>query len=88
MWHWDDVSVNEQEDREIVKSIILWSSNIFEGWGKNEIKMQCVQWHYYRRKMWCATQSRKMFADCSLELSTFLNDRFLTNQLHCKDDVL
>ncbi len=30
MWHWDDVSVNEQENKEIIKNIILWSDDISE----------------------------------------------------------
>ena len=39
MWHWDDVSVSEQESKEIVKNITLWSNNILEGWGKNRIEI-------------------------------------------------
>ncbi len=42
MWHWDDVSVNKQENREIIKNIILWSDDISENWDKNEIRMQCI----------------------------------------------
>jgi len=38
MWHWDDVSVNEQENKEIAENIILWSDDISEGWGENEIE--------------------------------------------------
>ncbi len=79
MWHWDDVSVSKQEDKEIAESMMLWSDDIFESWGKNEIEVQCMQWCYYRRDMWCAMQSRKIFINYSLKLSTLLNDKFLTN---------
>ncbi len=40
MWHWDDVSVNEQESKEIAENMMLWSDDIFEGWDKNEIEIQ------------------------------------------------
>jgi len=42
MWHWDDVSVSKQEDKEITENIILWSDDTSESWDKNEIEMQCV----------------------------------------------
>jgi len=51
MWHWDDVSVSEQESREIAESMMLWSDDTLEGWGKNEIEVQCVWWCYCERKM-------------------------------------
>ncbi len=43
MQHWDDVSVSEQESKEIVKNIMLWSDDIFKDWDKNEIRAQCIQ---------------------------------------------
>ncbi len=39
MWHQDDVSVNKQEDKEIIENIMLWSDNTLRSWDKNEIKM-------------------------------------------------
>ncbi len=39
MWHWDNVSVSEQEEKEIIKNIILWSNNILKSWDKNEIEV-------------------------------------------------
>ncbi len=39
MWHWDSVSVSEQEDREIAENMMLWSDDILESWGENEIEM-------------------------------------------------
>jgi len=42
MWHWDDVSMSEQRDKEITKSMMLWSDDIFENWGENKIEMQCI----------------------------------------------
>ncbi len=44
MWHWDDVSVSEQEDKKIAESIMLWSDNILESWDKNRIETQCAQY--------------------------------------------
>jgi len=51
MWHWDDVSMSKQESKEIIKNIMLWSDDTSESWGKNEIEMQCVWWHYCKREM-------------------------------------
>ena len=43
MQHWEGVSVSEQENKEIVESMMLWSDNILEDWGKNRIEVQCIQ---------------------------------------------
>jgi len=51
IWHWDDVSVSEQENKEIAENTMLWSDNILEGWGENRIEVQCVWWHYCKREM-------------------------------------
>ncbi len=51
MWHQDDVSVSKQENREIAKSMMLWSDDISESWGKNRIEAQYVWWCYCRRRM-------------------------------------
>ncbi len=39
IWHWDNVSVSEQEEKEIIKNIILWSNDILKSWDKNEIEV-------------------------------------------------
>ncbi len=39
IWHWDDVNVNKQEDKEIAENIILWSDDIFKNWDKNKIEI-------------------------------------------------
>ncbi len=51
MWHWSDVSVSEQESKEITESIMLWSDDTLEDWGKNRIRVQCVWQCYHRREM-------------------------------------
>ncbi len=50
-WHWGDVSMSEQESKEIAENIMLWSDDISENWDKNEIEMQCMWWHYCERRM-------------------------------------
>ncbi len=35
MWHWDDVNVSKQENKEIAENIMLWSNNIFKSWDEN-----------------------------------------------------
>ncbi len=51
MWHWGDVSMSKQENKEIAESMMLWSDDISESWGENEIRAQCVWWCYCRREM-------------------------------------
>ncbi len=88
MWHQDDVSMSKQEDKEIAENIMLWSDDIFEDWGKNEIRVQCVWWHYCRRKMWHIIQSREIFINYNFKLNALLSSESLTNQLCSEDSVL
>ncbi len=39
MWHWDDADVSEQENRKIIKNIMLWSDDISESQNKNRIEV-------------------------------------------------